>query len=247
MKAIFDLSKRYNFKIIEDASHAIGGKYMNEPIGNCRYSDITVFSFHPVKIITTGEGGMGLTNDHNLFEKMTRLRTHGITRDPEIMTGRFDGPWYYQQIELGYNYRMTDIQAALGLSQMERLDKYVERRHELAERYTGKLRELPVTVPWQHPDTYSSFHLYPIRLNSRETRRTRRDVFESLIAQGIGVNVHYIPIHSQPYYQAMGFKQGQFPESERYYGEAISLPLYPAMTGEDQDHVIESLEKALGV
>jgi len=245
MKAIHSLSKRYGFKIIEDASHAIGGKYCGEPIGNCRYSDITVFSFHPVKIITTAEGGMSLTNDTMLAEKMGLLRSHGITRDPGLMTREPDGPWYYQQVTLGFNYRMTDIQAALGVSQMERLDRYVERRHQLAQRYDHLLSKLPITLPWQHPDSYSGLHLYIIRLQLNLISSSHREVFELLREQGIGVNLHYIPIHLQPYYSSLGFNQGDFPEAERYYTEAISLPMYPAMSEEQQDKVIAALQRAL--
>lgn len=245
MEKIQRLAQRFGFKIIEDASHAIGGKYQGEPIGNCRYSDITVFSFHPVKIITTAEGGMALTNDDLLAEKMGLLRSHGITRDPDLMTHEADGPWYYQQIELGFNYRMTDLQAALGVSQMERLDQYVGRRHQLAARYNDLLANLPVTTPWQHPDSYSGLHLYVIRLQLDKISRSHRAVFESLRRHGIGINLHYIPVHTQPYYQKMGFNPGDFPEAMRYYTEAISLPLYPTMTEAQQDQVIAALCEAL--
>lgn len=245
MQAIHELSQRFGFKIIEDASHAIGGKYRGEPIGNCRYSDITVFSFHPVKIITTAEGGMALTNNDKLAEKIGLLRSHGITRDQALMTHQSEGPWYYQQIDLGFNYRMTDLQAALGVSQVERLDQYVDRRHCLAERYDQRLREFSVTVPWQHPDAYSGLHLYVIRLQLTKIRHSHREVFESLRKQGVGVNVHYIPVHTQPYYRSMGFKPGDFPEAERYYTEAISLPMYPSMSEAQQDLVIDALGEAL--
>jgi len=245
MAAIHALSQKYGFKIIEDASHAIGGKYRGEPIGNCRYSDITVFSFHPVKIITTGEGGMALTNDKILADRMALLRSHGITRDPTQMTHAPDGPWYYQQIDLGFNYRMTDIQAALGISQMERLDEYVTRRHVLAQRYDELLADMPLTTPWQHPDSYSGLHLYVIRLHLDKINATHRQVFEALREQSIGVNLHYIPIYRQPYYQAMGFQQGYCPEADRYYIESISLPMYPTLRESQQDEVINSLKKAL--
>lgn len=238
MEKIRTLGNHYGFKIIEDASHAIGGKYQSEPIGNCRYSDIAIFSFHPVKIVTTAEGGMALTNDADLAEKMTLLRSHGITRDPGLMTHAADGPWYYQQIELGYNYRMTDMQAALGASQMARLDEFVGRRHELVEGYDRMLVGLPLTSQMQLPHAYSSFHLYVVCLDTEEIRK---NVFESLRAAGIGVNVHYIPVHLQPYYQSMGFKRGDCPEAESYYRKAVSLPMYAAM-GEDRlVRVVEAL------
>lgn len=245
MQAIHTLGQRYGFRIIEDASHAIGGKYQGTFIGDCRYSDIAVFSFHPVKIITTAEGGMALTNNPELADKMSLLRSHGITRDPAHMTHASDGPWYYQQIDLGFNYRMTELQAALGVSQMQRLDLYVARRHELAARYNDLLTELPITKPWQHPDSYSGMHLYVIRLQLSNIKITHRQVFDSLRAQGIGVNLHYIPVHTQPYYQAMGFISGDFPEAERYYAEAISLPMYPTLSEDQQDQVIAALKKAL--
>lgn len=247
MQAIHQLAQTYGFKIIEDASHAIGGKYQDEFIGNCRYSDITVFSFHPVKIITTAEGGLALTNDDALAEKMNLYRSHGVTRDQNLMTHEPDGPWYYQQVELGYNYRMTELQAALGISQIERLDAFVARRHELAKRYDALLQELPVTTPWQHPDSYSGLHLYVIRLQLDKIDKTHRKVFEGLREQGIGVNLHYIPVHTQPYYQNMGFKQGDFPEAELYYTEAISLPMYQGLVDEQQDQVVQELITALGV
>lgn len=243
MRAISALAKRYGFSVIEDASHAIGGQYRGEFIGNCRYSDITVFSFHPVKIITTAEGGMALTNSDALADKMSLLRSHGITRDPAQMTHEADGPWYYQQIELGFNYRMTELQAALGISQLERLDQFVSRRHELAARYDRLLAHLPVTPPWQHPDSHSGLHLYVVRLRLDQVRSTHRQVFESLREQGIGVNLHYIPVHTQPYYQRMGFKWGDFPEAERYYQEAISLPMFPAMSEAQQDRVVSTLQR----
>jgi dTDP-4-amino-4,6-dideoxygalactose transaminase len=245
MQAIAELAQRYGFKVIEDASHAIGGKYQGEFIGNCRYSDITVFSFHPVKIITTAEGGMALTNDAALAESMALLRSHGITRDPQQMTHEADGPWYYQQIGLGFNYRMTELQAALGVSQMERLDQYVARRHQLADRYDSLLADLPVVTPWQHPDSYSGLHLYVVRLQLDELRTTHAQVFAALREQGIGVNLHYIPVHTQPHYQRMGFQAGDFPEAERYYAEAISLPMFQTMSEEQQDVVISALKKAL--
>jgi UDP-4-amino-4,6-dideoxy-N-acetyl-beta-L-altrosamine transaminase len=245
MKAISALSQRYGFKVIEDASHAVGGKYRGEPIGNCRYSDITVFSFHPVKIITTAEGGICLTNSAKLANKMELFRSHGITRDPAQMTKNSDGPWYYQQLELGYNYRMTELQAALGVSQMTRLDAYVTRRHQLALRYDELLAKLPVTTPWQHPDCYSALHLYPIRLQLDNLQKSHVHIFESMRAQGIGVNLHYIPIYAQPYYQRMGFKPEDFPQSQAYYREAMSLPMYQTLTEAQQDRVVSALSLAL--
>lgn len=244
MAGIHALSQQYGFKIIEDASHAIGGKYKGEQIGNCRYSDITVFSFHPVKIITTGEGGMALTNDKHLARRMQLLRSHGITRDEADMTHAPDGPWYYQQIDLGFNYRMTDMQAALGFSQMRRLDEFVAKRHALAKRYDELLADLQVITPWQHADSYSGMHLYVVRLKLAEIGKTHREVFEALRAAGIGVNLHYIPVHTQPYYERLGFRAGHCPEAERYYAEAISLPMYPGLTEEQQAQVAHALDKA---
>ena len=247
MRAIHSLAQRYGFKVIEDASHAIGGKYQGEFIGNCRYSDITVFSFHPVKIITTAEGGMALTNDAVLAERMALLRSHGVTRDPALMTHEADGPWYYQQIDLGFNYRMTELQAALGVSQMERLDQYVARRHQLAERYNELLAGLPVITPWQHPDSYSGLHLYVIRLQLDNLQKSHRQIFESLRENGIAVNLHYIPVHTQPYFQSMGFKDGDFPQAESYYREAISLPMFPTMSEEQQELIVAALRTAIDV
>ncbi|MBO1110966.1 UDP-4-amino-4,6-dideoxy-N-acetyl-beta-L-altrosamine transaminase [Bordetella petrii] len=245
MEAIHALGRQYGFKIIEDASHAIGGKYKGEFIGNCRYSDITVFSFHPVKIITTAEGGMALTNNKDLADAMALLRSHGITRDPALMTHAPDGGWYYQQVALGFNYRMTELQAALGVSQVQRLDAYVARRHELARRYDELLAGLPLATPWQHGDGYSGLHLYVIRLSLDKIGATHRQVFDSLREQGIGVNLHYIPVHLQPYYQKMGFKPGDFVEAERYYAEAISLPMFQTMTFAQQDEVVNAVRRAV--
>jgi UDP-4-amino-4,6-dideoxy-N-acetyl-beta-L-altrosamine transaminase len=247
MQAIQLLAYRYGFKIIEDASHAVGGKYQGEFIGNGRFSDITVFSFHPVKIITTAEGGMALTNCTQLAKRMNLLRSHGITRDMQSMTQTPDGPWYYQQIELGFNYRMTELQAALGVSQMARLDSFVSHRHKLAQRYDKLLADLPIFIPWQHPDSYSARHLYVIRLKLDEIKRTHLEVFESLRELGVGVNLHYIPVHTQPFYKAMGFSAGQFPQAMGYYREAISLPMFQSMTDEQQHQVIDSLKIALDV
>jgi len=247
MKAIHKLSLQYGFKIIEDASHAIGARYLGEPVGNCRYSSITVFSFHPVKIITTGEGGMAVTNDLELMVKMARLRSHGITREVEEMTHDPDGPWYYQQLELGYNYRMTDIQAALGVSQFKRLSYFIEQRHKIAARYDNLLAEMPVVLPWQSPDGYSAFHLYVVRLpQSGTSGNSHRQIFESMRSAGVGVNLHYIPIYRQPYYSAMGFNPRDFPETEQYYKEAITLPIYPGLSESQQDDVVHCLSAPIG-
>lgn len=246
MEAIHRLSRHFGFRVIEDASHAIGGKYQGEYIGCGKYSDITVFSFHPVKIVTTAEGGMALTNDDELANRMRLLRSHGVTRDPNLMTHEPDGPWYYQQVELGFNYRMTELQAALGVSQMDRLDTFVARRHELANRYDELLVDLPVTTPWQHPDSYSGLHLYVIRLQLENISISHRQVFESLREHGIGANLHYIPVHTQPYYKAMGFANEDFPKAMAYYREAISLPMFYSMHLSDIDRVVESLTNSLG-
>jgi UDP-4-amino-4,6-dideoxy-N-acetyl-beta-L-altrosamine transaminase len=246
MAGIHALSQRYGFKIIEDASHAIGGRYKDEPIGNCRYSDITVFSFHPVKIITTAEGGMALTNDAQLANQMVRFRSHGITRDPAEMTHTPDGPWYYQQLELGYNYRMTELQAALGLSQMRRLDEFVSMRHALAAQYNQLFQNTVVQIPWQHADSFSGLHLYVVRLPQDQDEYNQRQVFERLRANGIGVNLHYIPIYRHPFYERMGFVAADFPEAERYYGEAISLPMYFGLTNAQQLEVVQRLQTPIG-
>ncbi|HED33017.1 MAG TPA: UDP-4-amino-4,6-dideoxy-N-acetyl-beta-L-altrosamine transaminase [Gammaproteobacteria bacterium] len=245
MKRIFELSKEFGFKIIEDASHAIGGKYLNKPVGNCAYSNITVFSFHPVKIITTAEGGMAVTNSSELQKKMVSLRSHGITRDTAQMTQQADGAWYYQQIDLGFNYRMTELQAALGVSQMKRLDAFLAKRHTLQQRYDESLAELPITVPYQIPDCYSALHLYPVQLELEKVTESHKDIFQALRKNGLGVNLHYIPVHMQPYYKKMGFKAGDFPRAEKYYSRAISIPLYPSMSFEQQDQVVSILKKVL--
>jgi UDP-4-amino-4,6-dideoxy-N-acetyl-beta-L-altrosamine transaminase len=246
MRSIHALGQRYGFKIIEDASHAIGGRYKGKPIGNSRYSDITVFSFHPVKIITTAEGGMVLTNDAQQAKRLRLLRSHGVTRDAADMTHAPDGPWYYQQIDLGFNYRMTDLQAALGSSQMQRLDEFVARRHTIAQRYDGLLAGLPLVTPWQHPDSYSGLHLYVIRFKLAEIRNSHCEVFEALRAAGVGVNLHYIPVYRQPYYERIGFKAEHCPEAERYYAEAMSLPMYSGLTDKQQDQVVSALRAAVG-
>jgi UDP-4-amino-4,6-dideoxy-N-acetyl-beta-L-altrosamine transaminase len=244
MESIYTLSQKYGFKIIEDASHAVGGKYKGETIGNCSYSDITVFSFHPVKIITTGEGGMAMTNDAQLAKRMQRLRSHGITRDENDMTHAPDGPWYYQQVDLGFNYRMTDLQAALGLSQMKRLNEFVTQRQVIAKRYNQLLVDLPVNTPSQIENSYSALHLYVIRLKLAEMSKTHRQIFEVLREMDIGVNLHYIPVYLQPYYENLGFKTGYCVEAEKFYAEAISLPIYPSLTEIQQDKVIAALKEA---
>jgi UDP-4-amino-4,6-dideoxy-N-acetyl-beta-L-altrosamine transaminase len=241
MQAIHALSQQYGFRIVEDASHAIGGSYQGDKVGNCRYSDIAVFSFHPVKIITTGEGGMAVTNDLELAKHMARLRSHGITRYPSEMTHPPHGSWYYQQIELGFNYRMTDIQAALGMSQMRRLDDFVAQRHAIAQRYDDLLKDSVANTPWQHPDSYSGLHLYVIRLKLGSMKTTHREVFERMRAEGIGVNLHYIPVYRQPYYAQMGFRPEDFPQAERYYAEAITLPIFPGLTVIQQGEVVRRL------
>lgn len=245
MAPLAELARIYGFTLIEDASHAIGGQYRGRPIGCCEFSTMAVFSFHPVKIITTGEGGAILTNDSDLYQRLIRLRSHGITRDPQQMVGDSHGPWYYQQLELGFNYRMTDLQAALGRRQLQRLDQFVERRRFLAQRYHQSLADLPLTLPFQHPDTRSSWHLYIIRLKRDQIQASHREVFEALRALGIGVNLHYIPVHTQPYYQQLGFQWGDFPNAEAYYQEAISLPLYYGLTLAQQDQVIQALKQVL--
>jgi UDP-4-amino-4,6-dideoxy-N-acetyl-beta-L-altrosamine transaminase len=245
MERIHALATGYGVKIIEDASHAIGAQYQGRPVGDCRFSDITVFSFHPVKIITTAEGGMAVTNQDNLYQKMALYRSHGITRDPSQMTTETHGAWYYQQIALGFNYRMTDIQAALGCSQMLRLDSFVNRRNEIADTYNQLLATLPLVRPWQHPETRSSYHLYVVCLDPAQTRIDRRTVFDHMRMRGIGVNVHYIPVHTQPFYQAMGFAPQNFPRAMQYYEHTISLPMFPALSMEQQKYTVECLAEVL--
>lgn len=247
MASIHELGQQYGFKIIEDASHAIGARYKGEPVGNCRYSDITIFSFHPVKIITSAEGGMALTNTPALDKKMRFLRSHGLTSDStEMHTRPAEEIWNYQQIDLGFNYRMTDLHAALGLQQMQRLDKFVGKRFSIAKRYEGMLDGLPVTRPWQHEDSYSSFHLYVIRLKLNEINKTHRQVFNELRSENILVNLHYIPIYLQPYYEKMGFKRGYCSQAEQYFLEVISIPVYPGLTEAEQEFVVENLRIATG-
>lgn len=244
MEKIHNLSLKYDFHIIEDASHAIGGKYRGHPIGNCKYSDITVFSFHPVKIITSAEGGMALTNNANLAERMQLLRSHGVTRDENLMSREPDGPWYYEQMALGWNYRMTELQGALGRSQLKRLDDFVSKRHAIAARYDQLLKEMPIIIPKQNDDDYSGLHLYVVRLDFNRCKETHRQVFEQLRAAGIGVNLHYMPVYLQPFYAGLGFEPGHCPAAEKYYGEAISLPMFSALTDAEQVYVVKSLREA---
>lgn len=246
MEAIHRLSLKYKFRIIEDASHAIGGRYKDSQIGSCRFSDVTVFSFHPVKIITTGEGGMALTNDVNLSKRMARLRSHGVTREAAEMNQAPDGPWYYQQLELGFNYRMTEIQAALGLSQMARLDAFVKERHLIASEYDSLLSDLSITIPYQRQENYSAYHLYVIRLSREQRGLSHRQVFEKMRLEGIGVNLHYIPIYRQPYYARMNYNIVEFPNAEAYYKEAISLPIFPGLDSGQIKDVVRALTTPSG-
>ncbi len=246
MQEIHELSRKYGFRVIEDASHAIGGRYHDEPIGSCRYSDITIFSFHPVKIITTGEGGMAVTNDETLAQKMRLLRSHGISSIPQDMHPQpNDEIWNYQQIELGFNYRMTELQAALGISQLCRLDEYVEQRHCIAQRYNNELIGLPIELPWQQPGIYSSYHLYPILIKQNKNIKTQRQVYDALHVADIKANLHYIPVYRQPYYESMGFNKGYCPEAERYYKMVLSIPMYPTLTDAEQTRVISVLREVL--
>ena len=245
MKKIYNLSKDYGFKIIEDASHAIGSRYLDVNVGSCNYSDITVFSFHPVKIITTAEGGLATTNSKKLAEKMQIYRSHGVTRNEELMNKVSEGGWYYQQVDLGFNYRMTELQAALGISQMKRLDKFVAKRHILKRRYDSLFSDFPVIIPCQDKSCYSALHLYPIQLELNKIGKSRNQIFEKMRNSGIGVNVHYIPIYTQPYYQNLGFRKGYLPNSEAYFNKAISIPLFHTMTIDQQDEVLDTLKRAL--
>lgn len=246
MRAIHALSLEYGFRIVEDASHAVGGRYLGDAVGNCRYSDITVFSFHPVKIVTTVEGGIAMTNDDKLAASMALFRSHGVTRDPDQMERASEGAWYYEQVTLGYNYRLTDVQAALGLSQLSRIDRYVSRRRQLADRYESLLRGLPVQLQKQHADAFSAFHLFVIRLHFEQATWTRRSVFDAMREMGVGVNVHYIPVYDQPFFRAVGgFARDACPNADDYYAGALSLPLYPALTESEQDHVVAALKAAM--
>jgi dTDP-4-amino-4,6-dideoxygalactose transaminase len=241
MQAIGELARAHGVRVIEDASHAVGGTYLNAPVGGCAHSDIAIFSFHPVKIVTSGEGGMATTNDPDLARDMELFRSHGVTRDPSLMETTDEGPWRYDMVALGFNYRLTDIQARLGVAQMRRLDEFIERRNRLARRYDELLPDLPLVRP-EHPhDGRSAWHLYVVQT----IRHDRRQVFEALRAGGIGVNVHYIPVHLQPYYRRLGFKPGDFPAAEAYYKQAITIPLFAAMTDAEQDTVVARLREAL--
>jgi UDP-4-amino-4,6-dideoxy-N-acetyl-beta-L-altrosamine transaminase len=244
MEALSKLARERGITIIEDAAHALGASRKGEKVGSGRFADMTTLSFHPVKIITTGEGGMVLTNRPDLYEKLILLRSHGITRDSREMANESEGAWYYEQIGLGFNYRITDIQAALGISQMDRCDEFIARRRVLAGRYDQLLAPLPLILPFQAHGSFSAWHLYVVQIDSTRTSKTRREVFDHLRAAGIGVNVHYIPVHRQPFYRRLGFKAGDFPEAERYYQNALSIPMFPAMSDEDQDYVVEKLAEA---
>ena len=245
MKRIHELSVEYGFTVLEDASHAIGADYLDTKVGSCAYSDMTVFSFHPVKIITTGEGGMVLTNNADLYKRLCLYRSHGITRDASLMTQEADGPWYYQQIDLGYNYRMTELQAALGFSQMDRLDEFVARRRYLVSRYNELLQDLPVVTPHVLEGANPSWHLYMVRVDFGRAKLNKVQLFEEMKKRGIVLNLHYIPVHTQPYYQKLGFKQGDFPHSEKYYEEIVTLPLYCGLTDEQQDFIVDELKYLL--
>ena len=245
MLAINKLSKKYGFKIIEDASHAIGSKFAGKHIGDCSYSDIVVFSFHPVKIITTGEGGMALTNKKSIAKKLDILRTHGVTRNEADMTKEPDGPWYYQQLALGYNYRMNDISAALGISQLRRIDSFIEKRHQIAKKYDEAFEDLPLQAQFRDKSNFSALHLYIICLNIETLKKSHLNIFEELRNKGIGVNIHYIPVHTQPYYESLGFNYGDFPESEKYYNRAISLPIFPDLNDKQLQEVISTIKSTI--
>lgn len=245
MRRIRELSETYGFTVLEDASHGVGADYLKTKVGSCTFSDMAVFSFHPVKIITTGEGGMVLTNDKTLYERLILYRSHGITRDPAKMTYEADGPWYYQQIALGFNYRMTDIQAALGASQMIRLDEFVARRRALAARYNALLKDFPLVTPDVMKGADPSWHIYIVRMVFGQIGKTKRQIFEEMKERGVVLNLHYIPVHRQPYYEKLGFRQGDFPHSEKYYEEAFTLPLYYSLANDEQDYIVESLWSVL--
>jgi UDP-4-amino-4,6-dideoxy-N-acetyl-beta-L-altrosamine transaminase len=246
MQEIYKLSKLYGFKIIEDASHAIGASYNKIKVGSGTHSDITVFSFHPVKIITSAEGGMALTNNKNIKEKLLKLRNHGITNDSKKMKKRSKSEiWNYQQVELGFNYRMNDIQAALGCNQLKRLDFYIERRHKIAKHYNSKLKQLPIILPWQANENYSSYHLYPIVIESNSNVKTQKQIYNKLRKNNIGVNLHYIPVHRHPYYENLGFKKDDFPKAEKFHQNAISIPIYPTLKNKNLEYIVEKLKKVI--
>ena len=245
MSRIHELSQQYGFTIVEDACHAIGGDYKGEKIGNCEFSNMAVFSFHPVKIVTTGEGGMVVTNSTELYERLKLFRSHGITREVSMMANPYPEPWYYEQVELGMNYRLTDIQAALGLSQLKMIDQFVKKRHQIAERYNSELKNLPLVLPYQQPDSYSSYHLYVIKLKLNDIKKSHLQVFQELKEKGIGVNLHYIPVHTQPIYRKLGFQIGAFPIAEQYYKEAISIPMFYGLKEDEQIYVIAILREIL--
>ncbi len=238
MAEIYELAKKYNFRIIEDASHAIGGYYRNKPIGGCEFSDITVFSFHPVKIITSGEGGMAVTNSSTLASKMNFFRSHGITKESAEFKFSSPGPWHYEQQYLGFNYRMNDIEAALGISQLSKLETFINKRHEIAEYYNNRLAKLPLNLPFQKKETYSSYHLYIICIDNNRTNIDHATAFNFLRKSNIGVNLHYIPVYRHPYFDRYGFDESNFPVSEHYYRNAISLPIFSSITQDEQDYVI---------
>lgn len=244
MRQIHRLSKKYGFYVIEDASHAIGGRYLDQVVGSCKYSDITVFSFHPVKIITTAEGGMALTNSNKLAKRMELFRSHGVTREFTLSSDITHDPWYYQQTELGYNYRMTELQAALGISQLSKIDEFIKRRHLLADIYNRELKFLPLKLPYQTSSVYSTYHLYVICMQANSPI-SKIDLYQNLKDNDIITNVHYIPVHTQPYYQNLGFFSGQFPHSEKYYQDALSLPMYPSLSKRDQLKVIATIKSTL--
>ena len=241
MKRIHDLSIEYGFKIIEDASHAIGSKFLNQYVGNCMFSDVTVFSFHPVKIITTAEGGLATTNNQKIAERMQLFRTHGITRDEKLLTKDSEGGWYYEQLELGFNYRLTDIQAALGNSQLTRIQFFIEKRHMIKDRYEQLISNENLDLPAQDKKCFSSLHLYPIQLKLEKLKKSQQEIFADFQTNGIGVNLHYIPVHYHPYYKSLGFQEGDFPNAENYYKRAISIPIFPAMDLKQQDLVISAI------
>ena len=245
MEKIFNLSKKYGFKVVEDASHAIGAKYQEEYIGNCRYSDIAIFSFHPVKIITSAEGGIALTNNKVLADNMRLHRSHGITRNKELMEEKAPAPWYYEQINIGFNYRMTDLQAALGMSQLAKLDYFVTKRNNIAKRYNKLLADLPLSLPVIHPDNYSAFHLYIVQIKTEELEISQKEIFNYLIRNGINVNLHYIPVHTQPFFRKLGFKKNDFHKSMTYYSKAISLPIYPALEEQQQEFIILKIKELI--